>query len=104
MTGLPTITSGSIIILSISSIQITHFTYQYFVEICLLVIDEHMHCIMPRAPHKERAVSLWPCKSCGHNNPDDTIICENCGALMDEIGDSGDNEDSEDLFFDDEGI
>jgi len=30
--------------------------------------------------------------------------CENCGALMDEVGDSGDNKDSEDLFFDDEGI
>jgi hypothetical protein len=49
-------------------------------------------------------VILWPCKSCGHDNPDDAIVCENCGALMDEIGDSGDNKDSEDLFFDDEGI
>jgi len=49
-------------------------------------------------------VLLWPCKSCGHDNPDDAIVCENCGALMDETGDSGDNKDSEDLFFDDEGI
>jgi hypothetical protein len=40
---------------------------------------------------------LWPCKNCGHNNPDEAITCENCGALMDEIGDSGDNKDSEDL-------
>jgi hypothetical protein len=32
------------------------------------------------------------------------IVCENCGALIDEVGDSGDNKDSEDLFFDDEGI
>jgi len=47
---------------------------------------------------------LWPCKNCGHDNPDEAIVCENCGALMDEIGDSGDNKDSEDLFFDDEGI
>jgi len=47
---------------------------------------------------------MWLCKSCGHDNPDDALVCENCGALMDEIGDSGDSQDSEDLFFDDEGI
>jgi uncharacterized membrane protein YvbJ len=47
---------------------------------------------------------MWPCKNCGHDNPDEATTCENCGALMDEIGDSGDNKDSEDLFFDDEGI
>lgn len=49
-------------------------------------------------------VLMWPCKSCGHDNPDDALVCENCGALMDETGDSGDNQDSEDLIFDDEGI
>jgi hypothetical protein len=47
---------------------------------------------------------LWPCKNCGHNNLDEAITFENCGALMDEIGESGDNKDSEDLLFDDEGI
>jgi uncharacterized membrane protein YvbJ len=47
---------------------------------------------------------MWPCKNCGRNNPDDVVACEICGALIDEIGDSGDNKDSEDLFFDDEGI
>ena len=47
---------------------------------------------------------MWHCKNCGHDNPDDAIVCEICGALMDDVGDSGDNKDSEDLFFDDEGI
>jgi uncharacterized membrane protein YvbJ len=51
-----------------------------------------------------KVVSLWPCKSCGHDNLDDAVVCKICGALMDEVGDSGDNKDSEDLFFDDEGI
>jgi hypothetical protein len=37
-------------------------------------------------------------------NPDSAIIRENCGVLVDDVGDSGDNKDSEDLFFDDEGI
>jgi hypothetical protein len=46
---------------------------------------------------------LWPCKNCVHNNPDEAITWENCGALMDEIGDSGDNTDSEDLMLYDEG-
>ena len=46
-----------------------------------------------------RGVVLWPCKSCGHENPEGALFCENCGALNDEIGDSGDNKDSEDLFF-----
>jgi uncharacterized membrane protein YvbJ len=47
---------------------------------------------------------LWPCAYCGHENDETSTVCENCGALMDEIGDSGDNKDSEDLFFDDEGL
>ena len=47
---------------------------------------------------------MWLCKNCGHDDPDDAVACEICGALMDEIGDSGDNKDSKDLFFDDEGI
>ena len=47
---------------------------------------------------------MWSCKNCGHNNPEDAVAYEICGALMDEVGDSGDKKDSEDLFFDDEGI
>ena len=47
---------------------------------------------------------MWPCNNYGHNNPDDAVASEICGALMDEVRDSGDNKDSEDLFFDDEGI
>ena len=48
---------------------------------------------------------MWPCKYCGHKNDETLTICKNCGALRDEnIGDSGDNKDSEDLFFDDEGF
>ena len=35
--------------------------------------------------------------------PNEAIVCENCGALMDEIDDSGDNKDSEDLMLYDEG-
>jgi rubredoxin len=46
---------------------------------------------------------MWPCKNCGHENDEELSVCEECGALrFDEIGDSGDNQDSEDLFFDDE--
>jgi hypothetical protein len=48
---------------------------------------------------------LWPCEHCGHENDEASIVCGNCGALRDDnTGDSGDNRDSEDLFFDDEGI
>ena len=48
---------------------------------------------------------MWLCQYCGHENDEDANICENCGALRDDdLGDSGDNKDSEDLFFDDEGI
>lgn len=48
---------------------------------------------------------MWPCQYCGHENDEGTTFCENCGAEKDDdIGDSGDNKDSEDLFFDDEGI
>jgi hypothetical protein len=32
------------------------------------------------------------------------VTCEICGELIDEVGDSGDNKDAEDLFFDDQGI
>ena len=46
---------------------------------------------------------MWVCKNCGHENKEDLVACEFCGALrFDEIGDSGDSQDSEDLFFDDE--
>ncbi len=46
---------------------------------------------------------LWPCPSCGYENPEEVAVCGNCGALRDDVaGDSGDNRDSEDLFFDDE--
>ncbi len=48
---------------------------------------------------------MWRCDYCGTENPEEAVACENCGALRDnDIGDSGDNRDSEDLFFDDEGI
>jgi hypothetical protein len=48
---------------------------------------------------------LWPCQYYGHENDEVLIVCENCGASRDDdIGDSGDKKDSEDLFFDDEGI
>jgi len=48
-------------------------------------------------------IGLWPCSNCGHENPPEANICENCGAPRDDdAGDSGDNRDSEDLFFDDE--
>ncbi len=46
---------------------------------------------------------MWICNVCGHENPDEANICENCGSPRDDdIGDSGDNRDSEDLFFDDQ--
>ena len=52
-----------------------------------------------------RDIVLWPCPYCGHENSEELSVCENCGTLrFDEIGDSGDNKDPEDLFFDDEGI
>jgi hypothetical protein len=48
---------------------------------------------------------LWPCQFCGHENDETSTVCDNCGALKDDdIGDSEDNKDSEELFFDDEGI
>jgi hypothetical protein len=48
---------------------------------------------------------MWPCQYCGHENDESSMFCENCGTDRDDnIGDSGDNKDSEDLFFDDEGI
>jgi len=48
-------------------------------------------------------IILWNCKNCGHENKEESVTCEFCGALrFDEIGDSLDNQDSEDLFFDDE--
>jgi len=44
---------------------------------------------------------LWPCKNCGYENKEDSVACEFCGALrFNEVGDSGDNQDSEDVFFD----
>ena len=50
-------------------------------------------------------IVLWHCKYCGHKNDETLTVCDKCGALKDDdIGDSGDNQDSEDLFFDDEGI
>ncbi len=48
---------------------------------------------------------MWPCQYCGHENDEAATMCENCGAYRDDdIGDSGDNRDSEDLLFGDEGI
>ena len=48
---------------------------------------------------------MWPCQYCGPENDETSTVYDNCGALRDDaIGDSGDNKDSEDLFFDDEGI
>ena len=48
---------------------------------------------------------MWPCQNCGHENDEGVTVCEKCGAWRDDdIGDSGDNRDSEDRFFDDEGI
>ncbi|HEX7482570.1 MAG TPA: hypothetical protein VF350_03790 [Candidatus Bathyarchaeia archaeon] len=42
---------------------------------------------------------LWLCQYCGHKNDATTTVCEKCGAWKDDdIGDSGDNKDSEDLF------
>lgn len=53
----------------------------------------------------QKGIVMWPCKNCGHENKEESVTCEFCGTLrFDEIGDSGDNQDSEDLFFDDEGI
>ncbi len=26
----------------------------------------------------------WPCDNCGHENPEDEVICENCGAYRNE--------------------
>jgi rubrerythrin len=53
---------------------------------------------------KRRAI-LWLCQYCGHENDETSTVCDNCGAIRDDnIGDSGDNKDSEDLIFDDEGI
>jgi hypothetical protein len=46
---------------------------------------------------------MWRCQYCWHENPEEATVCGKCGALKDnDIGDSGDNRDSEDLFFDDE--
>ena len=48
---------------------------------------------------------MWLCWSCGQENDEASPYCKNCGAPRDDdTGDSGDNRDSEDLFFDDEGI
>jgi hypothetical protein len=58
-----------------------------------------------RRTNVERDIVLLPFKNCGHENKEESIACEFCGTLrFDEIGVSGDNQDSEDLFFDDEGI
>jgi hypothetical protein len=48
---------------------------------------------------------MWTCSYCAHENDESSKVCENCGALRDDnIGDSMDNKDSEDLFFDYEGM
>jgi hypothetical protein len=53
----------------------------------------------------KKDLPLWLCKYCGHENGEELSVCKECGTLrFDEIGDSGDNKESEDLFFDDEGI
>jgi hypothetical protein len=52
---------------------------------------------------QEGETELWKCENCGHENADELVACKNCGTLRNgDIGDSGDNRDSEDLFFDDE--
>ena len=48
---------------------------------------------------------MCPCDLCGHGNTEDAVACEDCGTVGGNgTGDSGDNKDSEDLFFDDECI
>lgn len=47
----------------------------------------------------EEKISVWPCEYCGHKNPEDVLVCENCGTHQETlVGDAGDR-DSEDLFF-----
>ncbi len=42
----------------------------------------------------------WLCPNCGHENPPEANMCQNCGAPKgDDIRDSDDNHDSEDSFF-----
>lgn len=46
---------------------------------------------------------MSPCKNSDHKNAKNSAVYENCGSLRyDDIGDSGDNQDSEYLSFDDE--
>ena len=48
---------------------------------------------------------MCSCDLCGHGNTEDAVACEDCGTVGGNgTGDSGDNKDSEDLFFDDECI
>jgi hypothetical protein len=48
---------------------------------------------------------MWKCSFCGQENDESLTVCEKCGTLRDyDRGDSLDNKDSEDLFFDDEGV
>jgi hypothetical protein len=49
---------------------------------------------------------MWVCSFCDYQNYDiSRTTCENCGQPKgDDSGDSMDNKDSEELFFDDEGI
>jgi len=49
-------------------------------------------------------IELWKCSQCGYENDKGSVVCDYCGASRDDdIGDSGDNRDSEDLFFDEYG-
>ena len=59
------------------------------------------HVRGPNVNSEKEAINLWSCKNCGRENKEDSVTCEFCGALrFDEVGDFGDNQDSEDLFHD----
>ena len=45
---------------------------------------------------------LWRCEHCGHENDEDLVTCKNCGTLRGNSDFAYDNQDSEDLFLDDE--
>ena len=42
----------------------------------------------------------WQCDECGHENPDDAVVCEQCG----ELKDSTERDDVPDDLFEDEDL
>ena len=42
----------------------------------------------------------WQCEVCGHENPDDAVVCEQCG----EFKDSTERDDVPDDLFEDEDL